>query len=99
MSDTVVLSFVGDLFPRRVETPDAVASGIAWWCKPDTYRGSPPEIREVVRTAGEWQGTIAPPRRFAFLRRRARRATEADFLAAARLAYERKLWLRGPERP
>jgi hypothetical protein len=90
MSETVVLSFVGDLFPRRTETPAAVARAIAQWCKPDTYRRSPRAIREVVRTAGEWQGAIAP-RRLGLLRARARRATEADFLAAARVVYERRL--------
>lgn len=90
MSDSVVWSFVGDLFPRRLETPDRVASGIAWWCKPDVYRSSPPEIREVVRTAGEWQGTLNPRRRLLSLFGRRRRATEADFLEAVERAYERR---------
>jgi hypothetical protein len=58
----------------------------------DHYRNAAPEIREVVRTACEWQGTLKP-RQGIFDRLTgkppAQPATEADFLAAARRAYER----------
>lgn len=79
--------FVRDLFPRQQATPAAVASGIAEFCTVDAHRNEDPAIREVVRTAHEWQSNLKPPKKM--FKPPAPRATEADFLSAARQAYER----------
>ena len=92
MSDAVVMGFVGDLFPRQIEPPEKVAATMSRFCSMDQYRDAEVEIREVVRTACEWQGTLKPKQ--GVLGRLSGRppaepATEADFVAAARRAYER----------
>jgi hypothetical protein len=86
------MGFVGDLFPRQIESPAKVAATMCRFCPLDSYRDAELEIREVVRTAHEWQGGLAP--RQGFLDRLTGKppvapATEADFLEAARRAYER----------
>jgi hypothetical protein len=87
MSDIVVMAYVGDLFPQQREPPERVAHGIATHCPMDQYRNAETEVREVVRAAGEWQGMLKPPRKL--FRGSAPPAMEADFMSAARRAYER----------
>lgn len=86
------MGFVGDLFPRQILPPATVAQTLASMCPLDRYRDAAPEIREVVRTAHEWQGSLKP--RQGILDRLTGKpsrapAGEADFLAAAQVAYER----------
>ncbi|MEJ7786344.1 MAG: hypothetical protein WKF96_16190 [Solirubrobacteraceae bacterium] len=81
------MAFIGDLYPRQVETPAAVAKGIVTACSMDQYRTADHEIRDVVRTAAEWQGTLKPAREM--FKPAPPPATEADFVSAARRAYER----------
>jgi hypothetical protein len=92
VADAVVMGFVGDLFPRQIETPAKVAESMSRFCSVDQYRDAEIEIREVVRTACEWQGTVQP-RQGMLDRLRGKQpaqpATEADFVEAARRAYER----------
>ena len=61
-------------------------------CPPDRCRDAPAEIREVVRTAAERQGSERP-RRGAFGALLGRppvpAATESDFVGAARAAHTR----------
>ena len=87
MSDAVVMAFVGDLFPRQIAAPEAVAKGIAQYCGQTDYSNAEVEIRDVVRAAGEWQETLKPARKL--FKAPAPPATEADFLAAAKRAYDR----------
>jgi hypothetical protein len=86
-STSIVMYYVRDLFPRQQAAPDLVANGIATHCTPDQHRHDDLSIREVVRTAGEWQGTLEPPKRLFKPARSA--ATQADFMSAARRAYKR----------
>lgn len=87
MSDPGVMAFVGDLFPVQIEPASKVASVMVSVLTPDACRNAPIELREVVRTAAEWQGTVTPRR--GLFRSAPPPATEADFLAAARRAYEK----------
>lgn len=87
MTQTVIMAFIGDLFPRRLAEPQAVASGISRYSASMDLRTAPAEIREVVRAAGEWQGQIKP--KAGLFRAAPPAAGEAEFLQAAERAYRR----------
>lgn len=85
-SDSIVVAFVRDLFPYQQAAPEAVADGIAKHCSVDQHRNEATEIREVVRTAGEWRGALMPPKQL--FKAAPPRATEEDFMLAARRAFD-----------
>jgi hypothetical protein len=86
------MGFVGDLFPHRREEPKNVARVMARMCPLDSYRNAAPEIQDVVRVAGEWQGTVKPRRGLLATvtgKPGPAPAGEAEFLAAAERANRR----------